>query len=165
MTRRRKLTFAAFLGVLLLVPLALIGWNEFRLASGEKVILHVQPVDPDDPFRGEYVALSYDISNVPVERGTESGDTVYVVLHRQGRAWRGRRAVRERPGSGTFIRGRVSRGRIEYGIETFYVEEGKSPEYERAISRQELYAEVVLDDEGGAKLEDLIIRPLRPGES
>ena len=165
MTRQRKLAFAAFLGVLLLVPLALIGWNELRLASGTKVVLHVRPVDPNDPFRGEYVALSYDISNLPVERGTKNGDTVYVPLHRERRSWRGRRAVRERPTSGTFIRGRLSRGRIEYGIETFYVEEGKAPEYERAIARQELYAEVVLDGGGGAKLEDLVIRPLRSGES
>jgi hypothetical protein len=52
----------------------------------------------------------------------------------------------------------VDSGRIEYGIETFYVEEGKAIEYERAIARGNLYADVALDDDGGAQLDDLVVR-------
>ena len=159
MSPRRLLAFAVFIAGLLLVPLGLIAVNEYRLASGKHVLLHVEPVDPNDPFRGEYVALSYDISRVPGADGAGRRD-VYVILEKRGRAWTGRRAVRERPSADeTFIRGVARNGRIEYGIETYYVEEGESPRYERAIAQQELYVDVVLDDNGGAKIDELVIVP------
>jgi len=158
MNRRRLLAFCAFLGAILLVPIGIIALNEFRLASGTHVLLHVEPVDPNDPFRGEYVALNYDISRVPVAGTTRPGGQVYVVLEKRGRAWTGGRAVVDRPSDDeTFIRGESRNGRIEYGIETYYVEEGESPRYERAIASQELYVDVVLDDDGRAQIDKLVV--------
>ena len=161
MNRRRAIAFAVFLAAILLVPLGIIAVNEYRLATGERVRLHVEPVDPNDPFRGEYVALSYDISRLPVVGGTAPRrGPVYVVLERRGRAWPGERATVERPPDDeTFIRGRWNGGQIEYGIETYYVEEGESPRYERAIARQELYVDVVLDDDGRAAIDKLVVVP------
>jgi uncharacterized membrane-anchored protein len=152
----RKAAFIALVVTLVLVPLALIGWNEYRLSSGERILLRVQPVDPDDPFRGEYVDLTYPISRLDV-RGAERGTTVYVPRRKQGRAWTGDHMVREQPEEGTFIRGRVADFGIDYGIEAFFVEEGQAWRYERAIARGQLYAEVVLDDDGGAQLDKLVI--------
>jgi uncharacterized membrane-anchored protein len=152
----RKVVFAALVAALVLVPLGLIGWNEYRLSSGERILLRVQPVDPNDPFRGEYVDLTYPISRLDT-RGTEAGSTVYVPLRKLGRAWTGDHVVQEKPDDGTFIRGRVSSSGIRYGIETFFVEEGQALRYERAITRGLLYAEVVLDDDGGAQLDELVI--------
>jgi uncharacterized membrane-anchored protein len=160
-SRRRLIAFGVFIAGLLLVPLGLIAVNELRLASGKHVLLHVEPVDPNDPVRGEYVALSYDISRVPGADADGAGPRdVYVILERRGRAWTGLRATGERPADGeTFIRGVARNGTIEYGIETYYVEEGESPRYERAIARQELYVDVVLDDGGGAKIDKPVILP------
>jgi len=158
--RRRLLAFCVFLVAVLLVPLGIIALNEVRLATGTHVLLHVEPVDPNDPFRGEYVALDYDISRVPVAGETpRAGSQVYVVLEKRGRAWTGDRAVVERPPDDeTFIRGELGDGRIEYGIKT-YVQEGESPRYERAIARQELYVAVVLEDDGRAQIDRLVIVP------
>jgi len=142
---------------LVAVPLATIGWKEYRLSTGERVLLRVQPVDPVDPFRGEYVALSYGISRLTLA-SPRIGETVYVPLRRDGGEWRGGRISRERPPRGLFIRGRVKPSGIEYGIETFYVEEGTAIEYERAIRRGRLYAQVAIDDDGGAQLDDLVVR-------
>jgi uncharacterized membrane-anchored protein len=158
--RRRLLAFCVFLGAIMLVPLGIIVLNEYRLATGTHVLLHVEPVDPNDPFRGEYVAFDYEISRLPVSGETRPAGEVYVVLEKRGRAWTGDRAVAERPsGDETFIRGESRNGRIEYGIETYYVEEGESPRYERAIARQELYVDVVLDDDGRAQIDKLVIVP------
>jgi uncharacterized membrane-anchored protein len=151
----RRAGFAALVAALVLVPLALIAWNEYRLSSGERIILRAQPVDPNDPFRGEYVDLTYSISRLDT-RGAERGSTVYVPLRRRGRAWTGERVVRDKPDEGTFIRGRVSSFGIRYGIETFFVEEGEAPRYERAMARGRLLAEVVVDDDGDAQLDDLV---------
>lgn len=155
MTRGRTVAFGVFLAALLLVPLTMIGINEYALATGDRVLLEVRPVDPNDPFRGEYVALSYAITSVSIDPRARTGNTVYVPLRKQGRAWSGSDALLEKPSAGTFIRGRVIDGRVRYGIETFYVEEGKAREYEEAIGRGDLYAEVVLADDGAARLDKL----------
>ena len=152
----RKLGFAALVAALVLVPLGLIAWNEYRLSSGERILLHVQPVDPNDPFRGEYVDLTYPISRLQT-RAARSGTTVYVPLRKAGQAWTGDLVIFEKPDSGTFIRGRVTGSGIHYGIETFFVEEGEARRYERAIAAGTLYAEVVLDDDGDAQLDELVI--------
>jgi uncharacterized membrane-anchored protein len=152
----RKIGFAALVAALVLVPLGLIAWNEYRLSSGERILLRVQPVDPNDPFRGEYVDLTYPISRLNT-RAARPGTTVYVPLRKAGRAWTGDLVIFEEPDSGTFIRGRVTTSGIRYGIETFYVEEGQSPRYQRAMGRGRLYAEVVLDDDGDAQLDELVI--------
>lgn len=48
----RRAGFAALVAALVLVPLALIDWNEYRLSSRERILLRAQPVDPNDPLRG-----------------------------------------------------------------------------------------------------------------
>jgi uncharacterized membrane-anchored protein len=156
MNRKRMFAFSALVATLVLVPLGLIAWNEYRLSSGDRVVLLVQPVDPNDPFRGEYVDLTYPISRLDT-RGAEPGTTVYVPLRKRGQVWTGDHVVRERPEEGTFIRGRVANFGVRYGIETFFVEEGQARKYERAIAERRLYAEVVLDDDGGGQLDELVI--------
>jgi uncharacterized membrane-anchored protein len=157
-SRRARIAFAALVAAMVAVPLASIAWNEAKLASGEKVRLQVQPVDPVDFFRGEYVALDYAIARIPTQ-GIGPGETVYVPLRADGEIWTGDRITTEPPGDGTFIRGRTRRfGGIEFGIETFFVEEGEARRYEEAMVDGRLYADVVLDDDGKARLEDLVIR-------
>jgi uncharacterized membrane-anchored protein len=151
---RRHAQIFALAALLVAVPLVLVGWNEWRKRGGEHVLIRVEPVDPYDPFRGEYVALSYRISRVP----HPDEEVVYVPLHRVGVGWTGSRAVATRPPSGTFIRGRAHGGTIDFGIETFFVQEGTARRYEEAVSARRLYADVVLHDDGSAQLDDLVIR-------
>lgn len=158
MTRRHLVLFAVLLGSLLLFPIGLVVWNEVKLATGTEVLLDVRPVDPEDPFQGQYVALTYSISQMRPPPGTEIGDTVYVVLTR-GEPALGIVTTSTRPPSGRFIRGRVaSFPPIEFGIESFFVEEGQGPRYEDAIREGRVLAKVVLDDDGGARLKDLVVR-------
>jgi uncharacterized membrane-anchored protein len=151
---RRHTQIVVLAALLVAVPLVLVGWNEWRKRSGEHVLIRVEPVDPYDPFRGEYVALSYRISRVP----HPDSDVVYVPLHRDGIEWTGSRGVAKRPESGTFIRGRVQDGTIHFGIETFFVQEGTARRYQDAILDRRLYADVVVHDDGSAQLDDLVIR-------
>jgi uncharacterized membrane-anchored protein len=149
----RRLAFWLLVGAQALVPLGLAGWNETFPAT-RHVLIRVQPVDPHDVMRGEYVALSYEISRLQAPAGT-----VYVPLYRVDSAWLGSAAVTEKPDGGTFIRGRSDgSGRVEYGIETFYVPEGEARRYESAVIRGRLYAQVALAGDGRARLEGLLIR-------
>jgi uncharacterized membrane-anchored protein len=157
-SRRRLAGFAVLLAALILFPIGLVVWNEVKLATGKEILLDVRPVDPNDPFRGEYVALTYPIARVGGPPGTDTGDTVYVSLYPSGDVWNAAGASRSKPSGGTFIRGRVRSFRgIEFGIESFYVEEGQAAKYERAIRSGNVRAKVVLDDDGGARLKDLVI--------
>jgi uncharacterized membrane-anchored protein len=150
----RRLAFWLLVGVQALVPLGMAGWNE-AFPAKEHVLIKVQPVDPHDVMRGEYVALTYGITNLRAPAGT-----VYVRLYRDGDGSRtGDVATTEKPDGGVFIRGRSNgEGRIEYGIENFFVPEGEARKYENAMFSHRLYAKVALADDGRARLEDLVIR-------
>jgi uncharacterized membrane-anchored protein len=156
---RKHWPFLALVVVLALVPIGIVAWKELELGGSRHVLLRVQPVDPQDLFRGEYVALSYPISRLQ-HADARPGDRVWVPLNRQpGGAWAGSRALVEEPDDGTFIRGRMGvGGTIEYGIESFFVEDTTAPRYERAVARGRLYAKVALDDNGDATLRELIVR-------
>ena len=154
MSRRLRIVFLAVVAAQLIFPLGVIAYNEFKLASGAEVRLHVQPVDPIDFFRGEYVALSYDISGI--KTGAPPGTTVYVPLYKTDAHWTGESAALRRPRDDvTFIRGHVTERGITFGIETYFVEQGQSRKYEEAVQNGELFVDVVLDDEGGAKIKRL----------
>ena len=160
MSRRARIAFVVVVAAMAVLPLGIIGYNELKLATGDEIRLKVQPVDPLDFFRGEYVALTYAIARAQVPDGLGPGSTVYVPLRQENDVWTGSTAVIQKPGDATtYIRGRYTGGSIEFGIETFYVEEGQARRYERAMAEGTLYADVVLDDDGGARLDDLVIRP------
>src|SRR4051794_471907 len=65
--------------------------QERALATGTLISLETVPVDPRDMLRGDYVTLSYKISNVPVNLFTppvakeiRPGKTVCVLLEKRG---------------------------------------------------------------------------------
>ncbi|THF58239.1 GDYXXLXY domain-containing protein [Ollibium composti] len=56
------------------------------LRNGQEVLLKVEPVDPRDLLRGDYVVLGYEISNIPVKlianipEGKQSSDEQSLVV-------------------------------------------------------------------------------------
>ncbi|ODU01847.1 MAG: hypothetical protein ABS79_01110 [Planctomycetes bacterium SCN 63-9] len=170
---RGLLVLAAIAQLLFLAAMAIPGAK--TLMTGETILLRVVPVDPRDLFRGDYVILSYDISRVPSEgiagmpapsRWAEDqadewrGRTIYVALEPEedGRHYRGVSASVEPPTSGKFIKGKLeSPFRIEYGIESYYVQEGSGKAYEEAIRSRKLSAAIALAPDGSSTLRELII--------
>jgi uncharacterized membrane-anchored protein len=167
------------IGAVLFQVLVLFGMMTPRgstLLTGETILLRVQPVDPRDLLRGDYVILSYEISRVP-RQGVEGlsgpgpvgmgdfaegqGQTVYVTLipEPDGQHYRGGAVSITLPPEGVkFIRGTLrDRFRIEFGIESYFVQEGKGKEYEAAIASRRLSAEVALAPDGRAALRGLRI--------
>jgi uncharacterized membrane-anchored protein len=136
------------------------------LLTGQTVLLRTRPVDPRDLFRGDYVILSYDFSSIPpdvagrLNRGEQELQDIYVTLQPEedGLHWLASDYSLYKPEGVLFIKGRVSRwNRAEFGIESYFVQEGKGLEYEKAIRDQKLSAEVAIDAEGTAALKNLII--------
>jgi uncharacterized membrane-anchored protein len=142
--------------------------------TGETVLLRVVPVDPRDMFRGDYVILGYDFTRrSPAgapgketkpfrgDRAEFHGQTVYVWLvpDEDGLHWRCDRVTWDKPPAGQrFIRGKIGPRGIEAGIESYYVQEGTGKEYEAAVRKRQLSAEVALTADGQAALRALRIR-------
>jgi uncharacterized membrane-anchored protein len=159
-----KTRFYALVVCQLLLLGGLIGYKQITLATGERILLKTVPVDPRDMFRGDYVTLSYEIARVEPwkwdGRSFKKGDPVYVTLRRQGRFWEAESAGKEPPEEGRlFIKGRVTQVsneglRIEYGIESYFVPEGKGRELERAAGKG-LTVEAAVDRRGRAIIRDV----------
>ena len=160
----------AAVGFQLLVLVAMVVGNTVPWHGRPTVLLRVVPVDPRDLMRGDYVILGYDISRfppgsvlgswAPQDPPETTGREVYVELlpEADGRHHAGGAVSVERPASGKFIRGRIAgRGQIVFGIESFFVQEGKGKEYEDAIRRHKLSAEVALAADGRAALRRLVV--------
>jgi uncharacterized membrane-anchored protein len=124
--------------VQLLVLLSVLGFKQYTLWTGETVLLEVAPLDPRDPFRGDYVTVRYEISRIDTaellagDRYPSGG--VYVELREGDDGLFHAVAVhedRERSFDGTvLIKGCVDYGgqsgslTVDYGIEQIFIPEG-----------------------------------------
>jgi len=164
---RRRL----FIAAVLVQVIVLVGWVaslERALASASLVRLEVVPVDPRDLLRGDYVQLRYRVSTVasdlfaPPLGGGHWGETVYVALAPKGDVWEVVAASLARANLALQPGQRVLAGRIlsepspnvviTYGIERYYVPEGKG-----TPPRGRMDAEVALTADGRAFLRQLFI--------
>ena len=146
------------------VLVGMIALKTWTVATGQTIYVRVMPVDPRDLMRGDYVILSYEFSRAGVidgqpPRWDEPGNrTVYALLQPEGdgKHWRINRFTQHRPDGGVFLRGDLGRGgRVEYGIESYFVQEGKGRVYEDAVRSGRLSAEIKVDSAGAAVVQRL----------
>lgn len=152
----------------------MVAGRERLLTTGREITLDVKPVDPRSLFRGDYVILGYDISQLPLamfSRPVREGDAVYVTLAREGEGWKAKAATAKRPAGVTpedvVLAARVrfvSRGgsptelvTLSYGIESFFVPEGTGRAIETEIRPGKVKAHVVIGDDGTAALKGLTV--------
>jgi uncharacterized membrane-anchored protein len=161
------------------VQVAVLGsmiWERAHLlASGREIELEVVPVDPRSLFRGDYVDLNYPVSRVVLAKGDEAlrrGDTIYVTLRKADTGkWEVARTSAARPGQPgadeVVLKGRVTYAFVEtstsaptamvaYGIESFFVPEGKGRELEQLVRDKKLSAIVAVDEGGNAGIKGLV---------
>ncbi len=150
-------------------------YHDYQLNHGKEIVLKAVPVDPRDFFRGDYVSLRYEISTIPrikKQKGyyshyLQKNKAVYVELT-EGKdegEWTVSSISHKIPRDGFFLRGRVdsisnNQYQIKYGIESFFVYEGKGKEYEKAQNRNCLFVFISVSPYGVAKLKRLDIRNL-----
>ncbi len=156
------------LGIFWLVVIGgFIGYKEYTLRTGQEVLLKTTPVDPRDLFRGDYVVLRYDISNlnsqsVVFERNDfKSGDKVYVALNTTEKYAFATKVYSQPPSDELFIKGTLKDGgngrfNVEYGIESYFVPEGKGRDIERQLGRS-VDVKIAVDKSGNAVIKSLLI--------
>jgi uncharacterized membrane-anchored protein len=151
----------------------LIAFNEFTVRTGQEVLLKTRPIDPRDLFRGDYVILTYDISEINTKESLASSfdynERVYVLLDIDRNGVGSYYGIQKNKPTGdgvVFIEGRVRSVihriiddepviNVEYGIESYFVPEGRGLEIERNLG--EIYTKVSLDKNGRAIIRSLIL--------
>lgn len=175
MTAPRKLLLAlaivalAHTGVLA----AMVIDRTLLLKNGREITLPVVPVDPRDFFRGEYVRLGYEISNVPalllVGPAPARNSAFYVTLAKNPQGgWTPVKVSAAMPtdadASADTI---VLRGRsrftfpastwVHYGIESYFVPEGQGKRLEALAQEKRMAARIAVDVRGNAAIKGLVI--------
>jgi uncharacterized membrane-anchored protein len=171
--------------VLALVQIGFLSWivagRAAILRDGAEVLLKVEPVDPRDLLRGDYVYLSYDISRIPVglianlpaDRNASRGEPIIVRL-KQGpdgywhplAAWLGKAAGAAAPDE-VDIAGHIFAGwnlnvdpdatvSPAYGIERFYLPEGEGRAIERDMRVRPFGIRVAIARNGTAQIKALV---------
>jgi uncharacterized membrane-anchored protein len=173
--RKLLIIIAVVLQVLLLVFMA--GQRECVLRTGKTVYLRTIPVDPRDLFRGDYVRLRYEISNIECEkmqdglkslivsneyRDKNKDKKVYAILEIDEDNIANVVSVTDKkPEKGKlFIRGRVERlGNflfVRYGIEAYFMQQGTGKDLERRNvgGNRLLEMEIALGSDGTAVIKN-----------
>lgn len=176
-TKQTKFILAIALQVVIIFTIIIFKLS--ILTGGAEVLLRLAPVDPRDLLRGDYATFQYDISNLDsyYSRGQQirNGDTVYVVLRQTGKYWTAQNAQKTKPtGTELFIKGKIESGGLEsqadplsyqrfggsrlhiiYGIEQYFIPEGKGQNFN--FRNKEAAAMVAIDDSGNAALKKIYV--------
>ena len=149
-----------------------IGIRETALFTGTDVVLQTVPVDPRSLLQGDYAILDYEIATLPGYMDTRGvGETVYVKLRREyereekfANVWTAADySISPSHCDGEIcIKGRIDdRGRLDFGIGTYFVPEGTGRIIERA---QDVRVVVSVDDDGNAVIKDVLVdgEPFNP---
>ena len=153
-----RIAFLAVVAAQLVFLIGFIGIRETALFTGTEVVLQTVPVDPRSLLQGDYAILDYEIATLPGYMETRGiGETVYVKLRRSANVWT---AVDYSISPGNCdgeicIKGRIDdRGRLDFGIGTFFVPEGTGRIIERA---EDVRVVVSIDDDGNAVIKDVLV--------
>lgn len=75
--------FAAMVLIQLAVLIKMISSNNIILNKGEELYFKVQPIDPEDPFRGRYITLRFESISFKTTKEDNTfiiGDLVYITF-------------------------------------------------------------------------------------
>lgn len=169
----------------LLIFSGFILYKEYTLRTGTEVVLKTVPIDPRDIFRGDYVVLNYEINNldmkvIPAEDSYfESNDKIYLALELKDGYGVPKKVYKTPPENELYIKGTVKYVAydsvedgdggmtpggigsltVDYGIESYFVPEGKGAEIEREqrIGEKGIDVKVAVDKYGNAVIKNLLI--------
>ncbi|MCP3032013.1 GDYXXLXY domain-containing protein [Halobacillus sp. A1] len=132
---------------------------------GDTIVLETEPLDPRDPFYGDYVTVRYSIEDIPVEMWEDKkeparGDTVFITVEEQGSGYY--ELVKASPQSERAKAGQVElKAKFEWhnqqtdtyqvniGLDRYFIEEGTGNTIEQA---GDATAEIVVAPWGQKKI-------------
>ena len=157
----KKLFF--LIGIFLIFVLFFVLYLSWPLITGHEIILHTRPIDPFDIFRGQYMAITYDISRLPLIPGIAKGDRIYVNLieNESSGVWEYKEISLIKPNKALFIKGYVENINggflsVDYGIEQYFFERNAK------INERIFAISLKTDGFGNARITSLLNSSLSP---
>lgn len=148
-TRRARVVAACAVQAAL-VPMAVYPALSARML-GDEYLLEVAPVDPIDPFRGAYVALSYPGLTQPEDLDPDRpAGEVFVPLEQDGAVWRPQPLRTDPPPEAPYLRCDSDGWRVQCGIESLFLPQDEAAAMERELGSGNAVARVRVDDRGNA---------------
>lgn len=157
-------------GVLMTAVIAwMIGERMLVLAQGREIVVAVEPVDPQDLFRGDYVRLAYGFTRLELNKlgvrpdDVRTGSAIYVVLKPDGERFAVESAALEQPSAApdrVVIKGTV-RSRsddlafVDYGIERYFVPQGHGRAIEDGVRERRTDVVLAVTENGIAAIKAL----------
>ncbi len=172
--KKQNIALIVVICLVSVVILSFILYNHWPFIVGKKIVLATNSVDSFDPFRGQYMAINYEISIISgVKEKFSKGDSVFVSLKKDEQGiWRKENVSKSKPDKGDFIKGKIidvyennmivyKKGKIidvyenniivvEYGIEQFFFERNAN------LPTTNITAEVAITNSGRARLIQLL---------
>ena len=108
-----RLKFIILVLIQIILLTGIIGYREYWISAGERILLKTVPVDPRDIFRGDYVQLTYEISNIDLDSigikdSFRRNEKAYVVLEQDTEnTYKAISVNKTMPDGKRFIQGRV----------------------------------------------------------
>ncbi len=146
---RIKILFLIGITLQLLFLAGLAGYKQYAFSTGTEIILKTMPIDPRSLFQGDYARLNYEINRIDITKVESEknekflrGAKIYVTLEKQGEYFLPKKVSTTKPDTKYFIRGTTINAsdnllNIQYGIETYFMPEGKAMDFERAARERQ----------------------------
>lgn len=165
--------FAGMIILQLAVPAFMIVKYETTVVSGKEFRFRTAPIDPEDPFRGKYITLSYEATSF-LSNATDmfsENQEVFVSLQNDSLNFvKISNISSEEPSGADFVTGVVSyidgepsgKINISYSFNRFYMEETRAPRAEQVFGnatrerKEDTYA-LVSVYKGKAVVKDVFI--------
>lgn len=150
--------------------------RESVVAGGQRIYMATAPLDPRDPFRGDFVRLQYPANNInsapqqwsDADNEVKKGEVVYAQLEEKPSGLHEVVLFTDtQPENGLFIRGRKASGRsfvgrgsqadVRFGIEQLFVQQGSGIDIEekrgiRGGLQTAMEVEIAVNSKGTAVL-------------
>ena len=135
----KKKTFFLAVAIPLLILLAMTIKPQATVLFGQEIVLETKAYDPTDLFRGDYVSISFAISDIPKSKVTLpidkiNGKNLYVSLKQEGKYYVVDQVSETKPKQGVYLQGKfqeiynqfneADKFRVDYSLDKYFVEQG-----------------------------------------
>ena len=135
----KKKTFLLAVAIPLLILLAMTIKPQATVLFGQEIVLETKAFDPTDLFRGDYVSISFAISDIPKSKVTLPIDKInsknlYVSLKQEGKYYVVDQVSETKPKQGVYLKGKfqeiynefnaADKFRVDYRLNKYFVKQG-----------------------------------------
>lgn len=143
MNRSKRKTFLLAVAIPLLILLAMTIKPQATVIFGQEILLETKAFDPTDLFRGDYVAVSFAISDVPKSKvslpiGQVNNKYLYVSLIQEGKYYVVDQVSEKRPKQGVYLRGKFQETfndsgtfHVDYSLDKYFLEQGSGKDLQQ----------------------------------